>query len=506
MSQIKSGIALSYLSLAVINVVGIFFTPYLINTLGNHEYGVFSIVGGLMGMLSLINFGLGGTLVRFIAKYRGENNTEGIENLLALSLILFTVLGGIMLIAGLTVAYNLALLFPNLATADIELVKVMFIILAVSTTVSLPGIVFYCIQVAYERFIFSKVLEIIKTLVRVIAIVALLAQGHKAIAVIAVDAVVLLVTFLLNAYYVYKKMDVNIKLHRIDVPLLISVFKYSFWFAVGMLVTQLTWNSGQLILARTGTTLDVAIFAVAVALSGYFIAIATAISNIYSPRASFMEGVGAKNEDFTQMLIGIGRSQLFIVGLFLVGFISVGKNFIFLWLGEDYITSFYVTCLLVLPVVLSISQSFANSVVQAKNLIAKSAIIKLVLAVISVIAAYFSSLYYGLLGVAVSLSVCWLLNLLLLNVFYQFTVKLNVIKFYSECWLPFLPLFVVSIGGGLYLNDIFVVSNWLDLFINAVLITAIYLVLALIFFLNTKERMQVYNVMHLNKLLDVNHD
>ena len=425
MSQIKSGIALSYLSLAIINVVGILFTPYLINTLGNHEYGVFSIVGGLMGMLSLINFGLGGTLVRFIAKYRGEKDTKGTENLLALSLILFTALGVIMLIAGLTVAYNLALLFPNLATEDIELVKVMFIILAVSTAVSLPGIVFHCIQVAYERFIFSKVLEIIKTLVRVVAIVALLAQGHKAIAVIAVDAVVLLVTFLLNVLYVFKKMNVNIKLHNIDAPLLMSVFKYSFWFAVGMLVTQLTWNSGQLILARTGATTDVAIFAVAVALSGYFIAIATAISNVYSPKASFMEGAGAKDDDFSHMLINIGRSQLFIVGLFLVGFIAIGKSFIYLWLGGDYISSFYVTCLLILPVVLSISQSFATSVVQAKNLIAKSAIIKLVLACISVIAAYVSSLHYGLFGVAVSLSICWLLNLVFLNVFYQFYVKLD---------------------------------------------------------------------------------
>jgi O-antigen/teichoic acid export membrane protein len=103
MSQIKSGIALSYLSIAVVNIVGVFFTPYLINTLGNHEYGVFSIVGGLMGMLGLINFGLGGTLVRFIAKYRGENDKKGIENLLALSLMLSTAMGVITLIVGLTV-------------------------------------------------------------------------------------------------------------------------------------------------------------------------------------------------------------------------------------------------------------------------------------------------------------------------------------------------------------------------------------------------------------------
>jgi O-antigen/teichoic acid export membrane protein len=505
MNQIKSGIALSYLSLAIINVVGILFTPYLINILGNHEYGVFSIVGGLMGMLSLINFGLGGTLVRFIAKYRGENDTKGIENLLALSLLLFTALGVIMIITGLTVAYNLALLFPNLATEDIEQVKVMFIILAVSTAVSLPGIVFHCIQVAYERFIFSKVLEIIKTLVRVIAIVALLEQGHNAIAVIAVDAVVLLITFLLNAQYVYKRVNVNIKLHNIDAPLLMTVFRYSFWFAVGMLVSQLTWNSGQLILARTGTTSDVAIFSVAVALSGYFISIAMAISNIYSPRASFMEGAGAKDEDFSHMLINIGRSQLLIVGLFLVGFIAIGKSFIYLWLGNDYISSFYVTCLLILPVILSISQGFANSVVQAKNLVAMSTIIKLIFACISVIAAYFLSLHYGLFGVAVSLSICWLVNLVFLNFFYHFYVKLDIITFIYKCWLPFLPLFILTVGVGLYINDIFVVTNWLDLFINSALVTVIYLVAAVVLFLNTAERLQVYNFMRINNLLRSNH-
>jgi O-antigen/teichoic acid export membrane protein len=506
MSQIKSGIALSYLSLAVINVVGILFTPYLINTLGNHEYGIFSIVGGLMGMLSLINFGLGGTLVRFIAKYRGENDTKGIENLLALSLMLFTALGVIMLIVGFTVAYNLPLLFPNLASADIELVKMMFIILAMSTAVSLPGIVFHSIQVAHERFVFSKILEIIKSLVRVFAIIALLEEGYRAIAVIAVDAVVLLVIFLLNALYVYKKMNVNIKLHYVNPALLVSIFKYSFWFAVTMLVTQLTWNSGQLILARTGTTTDVAIFAVSVALSGYFMGLSTAISNVFSPRASFMVGAGARNEDYSQMLINIGRSQLFVVGLFLVGFIAIGKKFIYLWLGSDYISSFYVTCLLILPVVLSISQSFAISVVQAKNLIAKSAIIKLVVTCISVVSAYFSSLHYGLFGIAISLSIFWLINLIVLNVFYQRSVKLNIIKFMRECWLPYIPLFAVATGLGLYICDIFIISNWLDLFINSVIVGVIYLVLAIALFLNTKERMQVYNFMRINKLLKINHN
>ena len=501
MSQIKSGIALSYLSIAVINIVGIFFTPYLINTLGNHEYGVFSIVGGLMGMLGLLNFGLGGTLVRFIAKYRGENDKKGVENLLALSLMLSAAMAVITLIVGLMVAYNLVLLFPNLATEDIELVKVMFIILAVSTAVSLPSIVFYSIQVAYELFIFSKILDIIKTLVRVVTIVVLLDQGHRAIAVVAVDAAVVLITFILNALYVYKKMNVSIKIHNIDPLLLISIFKYSFWFAVGMLVAQLTWNSGQLILARTSSTTDVAIFSVAVALSGYFISIAMAISNIYSPRASFMEGAGAKDDDFSHLLIKIGRSQLFIVGLFLVGFIAIGKSFIYLWLGNDYISSFYVTCLLILPVVFSISQSFANSVVQAKNLIAMSTIIKLVFACISVVAAYFSSLHFGLFGVAISLSICWLINLVFLNVFYKFYVKLDIIKFIYKCWLPFLPLLIFTSGIGLYISGIFVVTNWLDLFINAVLITVIYLVVAMVLFLNTAERLQVYNFMRIYKFL-----
>lgn len=483
---------LSYLSLAVINVVGIFFTPYLIKVLGSHTYGLYSIVGSLMAILSLINFGLGGTLVRFIAKYRGENDIEGTENLLGLSLILFTLLGAIMLLAGLVVSYNLETLFPNLLDSDIESVKLMFIILSASTAISLPGIVFYSVQVAYERFVFSKVLEIIKTIIRVGAIIGLLNLGHKAVAVIAVDAIVLLVIFLLNALYVHKKININIKLHKIDKSLLIAVFKYSFWFAVGSLVIQLTWSSGQLILARTGSATDVGVFAAAVAIAGYFIALATAISNMYAPRASFMEGAGAKDDDFSKALIKIGRSQLFIVGLFLVGFFAIGKDFIVLWLGMDYTVSYYVTCLLILPVVLNISQSFAYSVVQAKNLIALSAIIKLIFALISVIAAYFLSLEYGIIGVPVALASSRLISLLFLNAFYQYSVKLDIIKFVCKCWLPFFPVLVIASGSGWYLNNLLIVSTWFDLIVNAILVTLIYLTLSITFYLNAEERNYIY--------------
>ncbi|PKP57960.1 MAG: hypothetical protein CVT89_03630 [Candidatus Altiarchaeales archaeon HGW-Altiarchaeales-2] len=57
-------------------LIGIALFPFIINHLGKDAYGVFAIVGVVIGYASLLDFGIGTTLVKFIAEYNVKKDYE----------------------------------------------------------------------------------------------------------------------------------------------------------------------------------------------------------------------------------------------------------------------------------------------------------------------------------------------------------------------------------------------------------------------------------------------
>ena len=76
MSQIKTASIVSYLTIFTNIIVGIGLTPFILSSLGKSEYGLYMLVGSLIGYLALLDFGLNSTTVRFVSKYRHEKNKD----------------------------------------------------------------------------------------------------------------------------------------------------------------------------------------------------------------------------------------------------------------------------------------------------------------------------------------------------------------------------------------------------------------------------------------------
>ena len=89
MNQIKTGAFLNYVIIFLTNVVGILLTPFILNHIGKNEYGVYTTIGALVGTISILDLGLNNTIVRFVAKYRAENDKKGEENFLATTMIIY---------------------------------------------------------------------------------------------------------------------------------------------------------------------------------------------------------------------------------------------------------------------------------------------------------------------------------------------------------------------------------------------------------------------------------
>jgi len=495
-SQVRYGILLSFLSIFITNGISLVFTPYMLGKLGAAEFGLYVLIGSLAGYLALLSFGMGSTLVRYIARYRAVADKKSEENLLAMALIVYSVLSLLVLIIGYGLWVLLPVVFIKLTPYELETAKLMLALMVVATAITLPNAVLSSVQSAYEHFIFPRAQMLISSLVRTGILFALLYLDYKALAIVIVDVLLNLIAILFNSYYVFCVMKTRIHLYRFEFPLLKEIFAFSFWVFLNMVMDQLYWKFGQTVLGITSGTANVAVFAVGLQLTLYFMTLSAAISSVFLPRAAAMDAMNASNETMTSMMIRVGRFQLLVMGLPLVGFINLGKIFLINWLGPHYLSAWFIAIVIIIPLLLPLVQNFGISVLQAKNKHAVRSIIFIAIAMLNVVIGYFLSIHYGSIGMAIATALSLLMGQgIAINLYYHFRIGLNIPRFFKELLHGLLPSLVICCTFG-YLVSLMPGSGWSGFAYKGTLIILSYSTIMWLFGINSLEKNDLISILH----------
>lgn len=95
----------NWASLACLALAGFIITPVLLNRLGEHAYGVWVLLGTVLGYYGLLNFGIDTSVVRYISKHLAERDLENTAAVFHASQIYFTAAGfAVLLISALLAA------------------------------------------------------------------------------------------------------------------------------------------------------------------------------------------------------------------------------------------------------------------------------------------------------------------------------------------------------------------------------------------------------------------
>ena len=99
-NQLKIGAILSYVNILAGLIVGLGYTPIMIRLLGQSEFGLYSLIGSLVAYLSVLDMGLGNTIVRYVSRNRAVGDKKSESELNGLFLAIYSVIGLITLIVG----------------------------------------------------------------------------------------------------------------------------------------------------------------------------------------------------------------------------------------------------------------------------------------------------------------------------------------------------------------------------------------------------------------------
>lgn len=494
-NQLKAGATLNYVVILLNTLVGLIYTPYMLRMLGQSEYGLYSLVASVISYLTVLDLGFGNAIIRYTAKFRAEKKIKEQYEMFGMFLILYFIIGIVAFVFGLALYFNVDNMFGDtMNVVELDHARVMMLILVFNLAFTFPLSIFTSIITAYERFIFPKVVNIIRIVLNTAIMIVLLSMGYKAIAMVVLQTVFNLATLLLNYVYCKKKLKIEIHFGKFQWAFLKEVSIYSFWIFLNVIMDRIYWSTGQFVLGAVSGTIAVSIFAVAIQLQGMYLQFSTAISSVFLPKVTGMVALGDNYKEMSDLFVRTGRIQYMVMSLILFGFVVFGKSFIVLWAGKDYVEAYPITLLFFVALIIPLIQNLGITILQARNQMKFRSILYIIIAVVALCFQIILAKNFGGLGCAIAIAGALFLGQgVIMNVYYYKKQHLDVLIFWREiAKMSIMPVLISTFA--LYVtSNIIQTDTWFRLGVGIVIFGLTYILLFLRFSMNQSERQLILN-------------
>lgn len=488
-SQLKIGALLSYVVLALQNLVGLVYTPFMLRMMGKSEYGLYSIAASIVAYLTILDLGFGNAIVRYTAKYRAEGKQEEQYRMFGMFFLLYCGIGIITLVAGGVLYLNAENIFDVSMTAvELQRTKWILVLMVVNLAITFPFSLFGSIITAYEQFVFQKVVAIVRIVLNTATMVVLLTMGYRAVAMVVVATIFNVVTLGMNFWYCKHYLKIKLKFAKFQWGFLKEVSVYSFWIFLNVIMDRIYWSTGQFVLGAYVGTAVVAVYAVAIQLQQMYMSFSTAISGVFLPKVTAMAVKDSDGKAISDLFIKTGRIQYCIMALVLTGFFLFGRQFIHLWAGEGYDDAYTIAMLFFVPLTVPLIQNLGITILQARNQMKFRSLLYLFISMASLGAQIPLSKYFGGIGCAVAIAGALTLGqIIIMNVYYQAKQRIDIVRF----WLEILKMSIVPAiltVAAYYALQQFALDSVLELCLGIFLYLLVYLPLFFALSMNAYER------------------
>ncbi len=494
--QRKTGALFSYVLIIVNTLISVLYTPFLIAKLGQNEYGLYSLVTSIIGYLTILDLGFGNALIVYTSKFRAQKKYDEEKKLHGMFFVIFCIIGLITGILGLIIYFNVENIFGSSMTlTEISKAKIMMLILSFNLVVTFSFSIYTSIITAYEKFVYQKIIALISTLLKPLIMIPFLYLGYKSITMAVIITAVNIFVLISNYLFCKKKLNINIKYNGFDKKLFKLIFGYSIFLFLGSIVDKVNWSVDQFILGAMAGTAAVSIYSVASLLNTLFINLSTAISGVLLPKMSQMVANNASSEKMTKEFIKVGRIQYYIIFLMASGLVLFGKQFICMWVGKEFIESYYVALILILPLCFPLIQNLGLSIMQAMNKYKFKSISTFIMAIFNVLISIILVKKYGVIGAAMGTAIALIIcNIFIINIYYYRVIKINVIKFWKDIFILTLK-FILPVCFGILLINIFETYQFLYFIISVGIYSIVYIIYCYFLCLNNYETNLIDNLL-----------
>lgn len=496
--QMKLGAAISYVMIVANTMCGMLFTPFLLSHLGSGEYGVYKTISSLTNSIAILDLGIGSTMLRYISKFSAEKNKKDLENFSAMGFIEAGILSfAILAVCGGVFFFLEPMYGEALTDAELLRAKQLYGLFAILLVIHVFEKVIFSIIAGHEYFGFANSMRLATLVLKIGVSVPLLLRIPNSLVLAVVDIAVLCAVMVAQLLFIRNTIGLKIHLYYWDKKLFASSGKYTALMFIQSIAVQFNSNLDNIVIGSVEGARSVAVYSCGLQLYAMYEQFAMAFSDLMLPSVSKQIASGCTNRDLEDTVIKVGRLEFISLGAALCGFIIIGRDFITLWLGEDFLFAWLVGVILMVPTTIPLIQNVSLSILRAKNKIGFRTVAVAIMALFNLVFTIVGVRLFGAIAACIGTAIGILFaNTIAMNIYYVKSIGLNVFRIFggifSRTWLCLIPPSLTL----LVMNQLCSIS-WFHFGVKVLVFCFIYLILLLAWGFNENEKAEIYALLRI---------
>lgn len=448
----KNAVALT-LRMILVTIVGLYTSRIVLEALGVEDYGIYGVIGGVVGMASFLNSSMAGATSRFITFELGHGDESKLKKIFSTSLIIHIAIALIVFVLAETIGLWFVNNKMNFPDGKMFAVNVLYQFTIISMMVNFTQVPYSAAIIAHEKMSIYAYFEIINVVLKIaIATMLLFVSSNKLILYASLMMAVSIVSALIYRIYCIRHFKETKSKPILYKSISKEILTFTGFDLYGNMCAVANAQGQPLILNMFFGVIANAGSSIAYTITGAIGSLTRTVASAFKPQIIKKYAIG----DIEQMTLLMRRSIQFT----LIAYSSVAlpiffttDKVIFLWLGQvpPYSVEFF--RLIVISVFIDICIVSNNTAIHAtgniKNISFISGSFYLLSPVLSYLIIRFwlhnAAIVYlaNILMLVIVLSLGWIF---IKKQIPQFTIKpyvSNIIKTFCGILLSFLITYFV---------------------------------------------------------------
>lgn len=456
-----------------------------IKILGNEYLGINGLFSNILMILSLAELGIGNAIIYSMYKPLASNDKIKITAIMNLYKKIYNIIAVAIFIIGIIIVP----LLQYIVNSDIEIDKVIiyYILYLMNSVVSYLFASRTAILNADQKMYILKIYTLVFTVLQIICqIVCLYLTRSFALYLI----IQIIFTFLINVYGVIKVRNMypyikgKYKLPKSEIQEIMSNIKSMFIYRIGGVILN---NTDNILISIIVGTAAVGYY------SNYYMiinSITTFTNIIFSSITASVGNLNVTTDSKRQYEVFkiMNFASAIIFGIICICLIILYNDFIFVWIGKEYIIDWGTIIAIVLNFYLIGRAVPVSTFRETLGMFKKTKYVFIITAIINIILSIILGSFWGMFGIILATAIARMMISRWYEpyILYKDYFFVNTKRYWKD-ELIFVIHMIITLGICYFIFKLFIVTNIFMFFVKAVICFTVVVILYLIQFHNREE-------------------
>lgn len=325
-----------YVKMVITIVIALYSTRLVLEAIGVEDYGIYVIVGGLISLLVFIKTSMSISTQRFMSFYLGTNSNVELNKVFNTSLVLHVLLAFFIALLLEIVGYFFFENILNINKNKIDVAKIVFHFMTISTIVTILSVPFEAILNSKENFKIIAMFDIVSSIMKLLIVFYLFSTNFDKLVVYSMlSALSVFVVLGFQCWWTinkYSNIQINIK-KNFDKALLKEMTIFSGWNTFGV-ACAIGRNQGIAVLLNIfyGTIINAA-YGIANQINSQLIGFSSTLLSTFNPQILKSEG-SQERASMIDLALSASKFSFFMIAILSVPILIEMPFILNIWLKE----------------------------------------------------------------------------------------------------------------------------------------------------------------------------